>query len=748
MRRDNRRPSPKTNSSDRAFTTRRKLLLAGALGGTTGLAGCAGFFGEDDDEAETGDGNGGGDGGSTQTEPPGDLHVEGQDLRLPTPNNPEEMYFAWQIGNEIDSRYSAPADVYSAIMEPGIWGRFYNSLYWPLEVPNAFGGLYEDWEITSDTISITIRDDATWSDGEPVRAKDAIGNHAVWKEAPQWAPAPTETRFHIGAIGDYSMPDGPDGKTYELHVVDNDEWDEFGGFDPYGEGEIMSRIGSTSGVFSMRAGPAFPTHLGPYEDAVDEAIEIWDEKPDDLEGLVLQHVTSDWDEEIHEWSRDPENIVSHGPWTVADVRGAQEVVLEPNEHSRHAEDINYDRVVFEYNEGEQRVRAGIQEEHLDYGQMVASPEETQAIPDTYQQELSPSGAGYSLGLNHNSFFGDRLVRQAIMFALDKSSIAQNIHPDTTSPITTPGFHHWGVDDIIDESWAEENLIDYSQDLDRAESLMQEAGFEMQDGIWHRDGEPFQQTIATSRETPVFETTVVDQLQEFGIDIEFQTYDDADFTERVRGSNEPEYIEEEYGGEGDFDIWTSAGPEDLHSGHFDALWHRAWWWAVANCRRVRRRNYWDHETQEEALSQYASNGWVRGNYPLWEDWLVDVPPIGEPDGEPEPFQPGVVWGEVRTGPKTFDSAFEDNEYYNPPDGGSLEYYSKKFAWTLNWWLPVLPLVLEQNQHFVNTGNWVWPTDHEMWDTYFGQGWNGDELAGMNRIFADPDNPKDDANVTEK
>jgi ABC-type transport system substrate-binding protein len=736
-------------------------MAAGALG-LTGLAGC-----QDGDDTPTpgdtatptdddgglpggGDGDGDGDGGETATDEPTETPPSDdvdQELRLPTPNNPEEMNFAFQIGNGVSSQYSAPGDVYAATMEPGLWGRFYDSLYWANDVDIVHEHLYEDITINDFEIEVTIRDDATWSDGEPVRAKDAVGNHAIWKEAPAWEPAPTETRFHIGALGRYEMPDGPDGKTYRFMPPDTQAWEDFGGFAPYGEGEIMARLGGTGGVYMMRAGPAFPTHLDTYEPLVDRAIELWDNQSTEYEGTLVQVLAEDmgWDEGIHEYSRDPENIVTTGPWTVSELRGAQEVVLEPNEHSRLSDEINYNQVVFEYTEEPARERAGIQAERLDYSAISASPSEMDSMPDKYEQALSPSRAGYAFGIDHRggeSFFGDRRVRQAILYALDKEAIAGNIHPNTTRAVTRPGYDMWGTDSLFGGDWAEENLIDYSYDPDKAEELMQEAGFEMQNDVWHRDGEPFEFVVASSRDTPAMETTAISQLEDFGISLELQTLDQSQFIERVRGSNENTYIEEEWGGSGDFRIWsgpTAYTVSDRTAGYFRQLWHW-WWWGVANARRTRRFNFFSHEQQEEGIDQYASNGWVRGDYSLWEDWNIEMPSeFGDPDSELEEFNPGFTWGQVRSGPYTFVDPQENNDLYDPPDGGSLEYYAKKFAWLHNWFVPVLPVVMEQNQHFINTGNWNWPQNSDMWQ-YWGMGWQADELAGMDRIYADPENPK--------
>ncbi len=744
-------------ATSRADLKRRGLLMSIGAGAMGSLAGCIGDdtdpgdvdLIEGDPEAPTIDPD-----DVDDEDLPEGAYVDGQDLILVTPNNPEEVHFSGMPGDTvITDVYDAANDVFAASHEPGIWGRFWLADYWAAP-GDPFFGFYDSVEIESDTITAVIRDDVYWSDGEPVIAKDAIATHALWVLPPDhdrdlpWDYGPGEARFHGGFIGSFSVPDGMDGKVFEWHIVDNPEWEEVGGFEAMSTGEIWARMGGTPAVNYLRNGPNFPSHLDRWEDIWDERIQQWEERdPDFQERTVFLNDRFDG-QELAEWSREPGNVPTHGAWTLAETVGTQEIVLEKNEHYRHVDDINFDSNIFEYSEDDPRIQAGLRAGRFDAATTTMSPDAVDEIPGTYTQVTSPSAAGHSLGINHNSPLGDVKVRQAIMYALDSPSIAQNIHPDAAAPIDIPGWDMWAADAVLDESWARENLIDYSQDLDRAEQLMQEAGWSRGgDDLWEDDGQPFQTVIATPENDPVMELTVQDQLANFGFDWGVQTFESATFAERRDGSDSIDYIEEEYGGSGDFDVWQ----EGWLAGFYEQM-ADMWWGGVAHNTRVRSRNLFTHEIQEEGMQNYADSGWVEGQYDIWFDWLVSIPPIGEPDAEPSvEWNPGYVWGAARTGPLNFDSPYTDNEYYNPPHDEphpeNADYWWQKFAWTANWLLPVLPFARGQNQNFLNTANWEWPFDHDMFE-FYQLNWNAPTLATQNLIAADVSNPKDGAEVVDR
>lgn len=751
MRSGNNKRSKLATRNGNAWT-RRHLLLSGVLGGSALLAGCLG----DDDPADT------------PTPTPGEslddidgVHVEGQSLRVPINQNPAEAHFVWDVNLHLDTVYEQAEEVYWATHEMPIWARWWHTAYRPDLVdpdgPDDYPQLYESYEITPEVVTVTIRDDAYWSDGTPVTAMDAIGTRSRWAreaigERLGWEAPDTPDGYTVwdGIVG-YDMPDGPEGKVFEHHFTTKPAWQEAGGFlmDP---GWFMFFLGGPT----PRAGPRYPTHLEPFKSLVEEAIEDWDQQTpidEPPSEFLARHVTEDDLEHF----RDPGNFVSYGAWTLKEILGTSEIVLEPNEYHRYYDDINFDEVILEYSPEDSRTRSAIQSGHLDYAAVNTPPETVEAYPDTIEELTSPAGLGYTIGVDHSSAFGDVRVRQAMMYALHTPDLAQNVHPTATAPILRPGWDNWGSEAVLDESWTEQNLLTYEQDLDRAAALLEDAGFERNSNdVWEKDGVELRTEIASPEETPAFETTVSSQLAEFGIILDVRAMDEATYVDRRDGSETPEYIDEPYGGSGDFELWSGDPAVDNLAGFYEGM-ENHWWNGMANRWNMRMRNYYPHEAQEDALFEYEEHGWVAGAYDLWEELFIELPPVGEPDGDLEPFNAAFTFGRVRNGPLSTEDPQTDNPYYNPPHDEphpeNTDYYFQTLAWVTNWWLPGLPLVRAENQHFLNTANWIWARDlpgadnEYMWD-FFGLNWDTKHLAATGKLFADPENPKPGANVVER
>ncbi len=739
----------------------RRYLLSALGAGAIGLAGCIGDDEAADIELEEADpdpptpGEVGDDDDEVEIDDdvlPDDVYLDGQELRFITGHRPDEMHFSYMpFGRVLDGQYTAPSDIYEATHEPGIWDRSWHPAFWPAPGDLTWG-YYEDIEIEPETITATIRDDATWSDGEPMRAKDALATLAMWLIPPHdeygWDHPPELSRVFNGAVKDYSVPDGMDGKVFQWHLNDHPGWDDIDGFLGMNEGELFCWLGRSNST--PRIGPGFPTHLELIEDIVDERLEQWDEKDPDIpdRSAFLDEAVDD--EEIIEFTRQPENIVTSGAWTVSEIVGTEEVILEPNEHFSGYGQPNFDQVVFEWSEDAARTRAGIEVGRYDFATTDASPEFVAELPGQYSQVTTPSTSGHSFGVDHTGLFGDVKVRQAAMFAIDQHAVANSINPETSIPIEIPHWDIWFTDAFLEESWAQENLINYSQDLDRAEELMMEAGWSRGgDDIWEKDGEVFQTTISTPEEDPRFELTVEDQLSSFGMDLSTQTMDSATWNERTQGSNEVDFIESPEQARGDYDIWRWwAGGAGINYDTW-AFWrnrieYNGW---------LRAFNMFPHEDQEYVVANhYLGSGWSEMQYPLFYDWLVEIPPIGEPDAEPSiQFNPAYTVTQVFTGHASMQDPQLENEYYNPPhdepNPENQTYWWQKLAWLNNWYLPCLPIALDQNQNFVNTENWQWDQDHFMWD-YLGIAGGSGTHVSTNNVWGNPESPKDGVEVVER
>ncbi len=644
-------------------------------------------------------------------------HVEGQTFRLRTGQNPAEYTFfypATWMETEYDAAY---INVRQATEAEEFYGRWFAEAYH--EAPGeVWHGLYEDHEWIAgddeDRIWIKIREDANWSDGEPVRAYDAKASGAnrmtSGREGRKWHISPEVANPWMSATN-IEMPNGPDGKEFELVDETGELLEVFWEDGQMYDWALAGRTGSIHG----------PTHVEPYDEWAERAIRTMDlarEQPDepwdDIDGLEdrFEQTEAVTTEEHLEMWRDPDHIVTNGAWQVAEILET-EFRLEPNPHFYNADRVNFDEVVYSWVEEDHRARAEVRYGAADHTQVVASPELVAELPDHIEEVTVPSPGGVGIGYNFDHFaFGDRRVRWAIAYALDTSGIANAVHPTATRPVNRPGGEVWAIDAWLDQAWIEENLVDYSQDLDRATQLMQEAGFERIDGVWHKDGEPFEVMFPTSDSNPVMELVVEDQLNEFGIDVTVQSFDAADYQERLDS--------------GAFDMW----PESGHTS-FAALVDSVpgfWWRGINHEDHVRRRNLFSEEDQERTIDGYTDAGWVAGDYTLWEHLMVEIPEPGQPDADPTiEWSPAYIWGDIWRGPREMD----------------VETF-QKFAWTANWWMPVLPLFNELDQHFINTENFLWPRDQPLWE-YFGFAINENQLLGLGYIQANPEAPKEEAQV---
>ncbi len=771
------------------------MLQLGALGTGGALAGCIGddddvpddILADDPDATDIPDDPDDIDDG----ELPDDVRVDGQRLILPWDDimNPQSLNPFWHAEYDPDTEESLIDEVdqpdlessnqlYYATHGVGLWGEWHATTFHDLET-QRFPALFDEVEFQHDKTYHRISEDAYWSDGEPITAWDDAGGWLFWRGWDYSDDGGFDTFNSLVGKAYIEFPDGPDGKTTEWQRWDDD--------DPFGDRWAEVGLDWDHDFYLYWAAGPIPrdglrhaTHAEPWDQVAENAWEdyqnaIENGEPKGQQGDYTEGVLTA--EDFYAW-REGEKWVSSGAWVLDELLGTEGAILKPNEHYRHADSINYDEVFLEFNPDPVRMQASLQAgtaASLDWAEVDAAPEAVDAMPDHYTEWHTPSDEGRSIMMDHSREFGDVRVRQAMKFALNESDIAGNVHRTAAAPVYTPGWDHWGMDLIFDESWAEDNLINYQQDLDRATQLMQDAGFSRGgDNLWERNGTPIQYPLATPSADVSFEETVVSQLNEFGFELNTQTFDEATFEDRVWGDEfrEPEelddverdgerddrWIEEEYGGRGDFGIWARTPQGDAFSAWFDTV-SGGWGTLITRERRMRSMNFFDHEVQEDALMHYIPGTGHSGTvgYSAVAPMLaIEIPPIGEPDGELETFSPWHTSALTGAGDLTPADPQPDNPTYNPPHDERHEenetYYWQKFAWALNWWLPVIPTVRMQGQHFMNTQNWFWPNDaqvdrpvDEEMMQYLGVSHGGWRMASRASVIADTENPKDNAEV---
>ena len=701
--------------------SRRKML---GTAGATGLGLIAGCLGDDDDtDLDLADAPEDDADIEVDDAEPDDSDAEeivDQAFVVPTTDNPEDnsVTFEWTWMMDLDVRYGDATDVLNTMKEPPSWG----VEYWALPGDSVELGLLERVDIHDEKIEFEFRDDAYWSDGEPVRAMDGPP-HQFMAYRMQYTPEegryvyedPDDQHAVPLIFDDYNFPDGPDGKVWELTTYHDNH---IGNVleDPANQGGFWLRTVQTFVA-------AYPTHIEPYEslandilDEVDHALETgYHRTPPEI---ANEHIDND----TYEKFRDPDNILSCGPWVVDEIRGAEEWVLRPNEYSRHAEHLNFNEVRMPWIEEDHRKFAELQAGRLDYGQHNADPDMTQDLQDQgYSLRNSRSDYGGWIGFDlSDPVFGRVDVRRAIAFAIDQYEVAETYHPEATRPVEYSGAQIGGEDVVIGEDWEDwlnENLISYNQDLDKAEELMVQAGFEREDGIWLNEGDPIEFEYPTPEDTPIQETVVVDQLNDFGFQVQLQPYDEDIYVERF---NNGEFRIFPHGSRWGFR--GIVGPTSV----FDQY---PIWAQLVHDEENLGRNVYSPEGINREMYQMAEDGYDRTTILQEYDPYVEVPPIGERDATPEPFYlPDIV-----------DEGFYRGGFLTGSDEWAE--VTKKLIWVSNWLLPDYYMFTAQDQHFLNMENWNWPTDHSHWDVFAdGSDTPPNIYLASGLITANADNPK--------
>ena len=683
---------------------KRRHVIGSSVIVAASLVGCVG--GDDDDIGPVDDSDDLADVGD-----PDD--VVDQAFTYPTTDNPETGSFVGAGGRyevqglgAIDTEYEYPWQVWPVMREPAAWGRVHHTAYL-FQPGEVFYGTLEDIVVESDRIIYTLKDDLYWSDGEPVTALDGAAGQAIRRftdiDENQYL-YDREDSTHNSRFYDWiEFPDGKTGDTWQVvsqHEGLPQRWHE----DTY-TGYLWTAAGDDIIV-------QLPTHIEPFQSVVEFALDEMDRGLEDEP--VVANTDEIWgqfiDAQTAERFRDPDEVITNGLWTLADIRGAEEWVLEPNEYHRHVDQLNFTEIRMPWIEEDHRLQAELQAERLDYAQHRTPEEITPDLLESYERELNVGSNDIDIIFDHtHPVWGEPKVRQAVAFALDTEAIAETYHNDLTIPVTVPGADWVGIETMVSESWIDDTLIDYSQDVERATQLMMEAGFERgTDDEWLHDGDPIEFVFPTDDDAPIWERIVVDQLNDFG------------FRGQVESMASDVYNEREDAGE--FEIWG------------DTFWWSTNWLlgyayfvvATADSWAIEHFGIYDIPEKAELVEEADGLRWetVADRYEI-HYWM---PPFGEPEGDLE------RWENLN------DDIVRD--FYRFGDESSPETQEetmKKVLWAFNWGLPVLQLFYPLDQHLYNDDNWHWPTEHPSWES-LGFGVGIDDYLSTGMISADTDNPR--------
>ena len=350
-------------------------------------------------------------------------------------------------------------------------------------------GLAESWEASNNgkTYTYKLRPNLKWSDGKPLTAEDIA---------------------------------------YTINRSREEEW-----------------INHSAIVANIKARAIDPVTVELKSSVPDPKLPVMDAY------IVPKHVFERYDEdEILKY--DAQDGVGSGPYTLSEFKKGQFLRFDANPNYWRGEPPLRSVIIRNFNNAETMVAA------LRRGEVDAAHAVTGAAFDRLQgedgietvegnqgafQELALNG-GDGLKKGHPAL-SDPVVRQAIGHAIDKQTIVERVESGHAEPADTiaPSANPEWMPELSDEE-------KFVFDLDRANQLLDEAGYEDTDGDGVREmpggGQPLRMRYAVRSESPTSQPNaefITGWLRDIGIATTQRTYDDGQLTELI--------------GKGEYDMFT-------------------------------------------------------------------------------------------------------------------------------------------------------------------------------------------------
>lgn len=214
--------------------------------------------------------------------------------------------------------------------------------------------------------------------------------------------------------------------------------------------------------------------------------------------------------------------IGAGPYVVKSFSPGQEVVLEANANY-FAGAPKVKNVVYKTTTDETKL-AMLQSGEIDMDMVSVNEdtvEELFAMGFLDVNIFPTNGYGYVAFNINQDRFKDTKVRQALTVGLNREEIVEAIYGKYADVINIPQSK---------ESWAytEEGIEKYEFDLEKAKSLLDEAGWAVgSDGIREKDGEKFKINFSATANNPVVDALIpvmINNYKELGIDLSSETLD--------------------------------------------------------------------------------------------------------------------------------------------------------------------------------------------------------------------------------
>lgn len=333
------------------------------------------------------------------------------------------------------------------------------------------------------TYTFKLKYDDKYSDGSPVKVEDYTNFFKVLCDKSYDGPFASPIQYGLVGAQDYY-----DGKA-----------DDISGIKIIDDKTIQFTIDKPNASAQYLFAGAFPISTALYGNLI---------KHGDLSGFKNLSMI---------------NYVSNGSYILTDYKEGQNATMKsnPNYYEGAAKIQNIIVKVVAQGEELQAVTTG----EVDIDDEVTCSDDDIAIGQAAKfvnMWIQPTlGYGW-VGLNHkNELFKDQKVRQALLYAIDRKSLVKSVYGD---------YAHVQNINQTSQSWlyTEDGINTYDYDLDKAESLLKEAGWTKDsNGNLTKDGKQFKFVFTATKGNSVTDVLIpmmISAYKKLGIQMQAEYVD--------------------------------------------------------------------------------------------------------------------------------------------------------------------------------------------------------------------------------
>ena len=432
-----------------------------------------------------------------------------------TPSLPSTLYLAWYNSNI--AAYSSFATYNPNIFAGGLGGDFYGLIYAYSAIVNVTNSQMipviviswnfsppdwqQVWQKEPVNVTLVIRNDTGWSNGQPLTAYDLMATCLVLDmfSAP---PFPNYT-----VVNNYTL----------VETWPND---------------TLSPILYTDTLINT-VGLGEVAIIIPYQvwkPIVEQILGNWTKIQNTSDMKLAQQIINNIRTEIKDFKPNATTYPYNGPFYLAQL-SSSEIVLKKNPYYFDAKYIPFNEVVvYQYGEASLADAAIMNgQTSLDWADFTGlSPTELESLPSNLELIKVPQPFGWALAFNlKDPWLRYYQVRAAIAYILNRTAIAAVGGP-LTQPVPIPNA-------IPNESYYSfmitpqylSSLIPYNTNWTKAAELLESVGFYEKNGQWYYpNGTPFTLVIGAAAPPPnamAMLEEIQHELEAFGIQVQLNIY---------------------------------------------------------------------------------------------------------------------------------------------------------------------------------------------------------------------------------